>query len=83
MNLRNTHLREPFIQSIYCLQGLGVRERQRIRTQAHNVTMLLMQPVVGDVGPSAQDIKKAPPVRERSQERPGVFLQPMIEVIFG
>jgi hypothetical protein len=57
-----TYLDKPFIQSIYRLERLRIRERQRIWAKTNHIAELFMKSTMGDFWPSTIDIHEAPPV---------------------
>lgn len=51
-----SYLDETFVQSINCLQRLGICERQSIRPKPDDVSMLTVQFEVSDIWPSSIDV---------------------------
>lgn len=74
----STHLDKALIQPIDSLEGLRIRERQDIRPETNDLAILLVKLEVSDVWPLLVNIIKPPPVRQGSQERARVLVQPIV-----
>ena len=78
-----THLGHPLVKSIDCLERLRVRKGQAVRSQAHDVAVLLVQLEMHDFWSSAPDDPESPPVCEGSQFRAGILVEAIAKVVLG
>lgn len=74
-------LDEPFVQSVYRLQRLGIRERERIGSQPDHVAEFAVQPQLRDVWPPSVHVPEPPPVGELGQHGSRVLVEAVVEVV--